>query len=258
MGYQKFNYIETHLVHHCNLNCAGCTHYSPLAEPQFKNLDDYIKEIAKLATLTSQNLPMIRLLGGEPLLHPQVLGFCYITRKAFPNSDIELVTNGILLSQQTDSFFEKLNQWNIGIYLSDYNLSPHIREIVTTKVKKYRIGERPTLIKPAVHLHGIHTKEENFEKCKEIFRSPCYNLRDGYIYHCPTEAYFDFFLKYYSIELKDFKLEDNGINIFEASYEDIVQYLNTPSNFCKYCDMQEKMCDHKFCLSKRHMSEWVS
>lgn len=257
MKQQQFCYLETHLVHHCNLNCAGCTHYAPLAEPWFKDIDEYIKEIAKIAEITQKRLPVIRLLGGEPLLHPQILDFCYITRQAFPNTYIEVVTNGILLLQQSDDFFNKLNKWNITIYLSDYNLTPKIREMLT-KVKQYRIGEKDIFIKPALNLHGINTKEQNFDKCKTIFKDYCTNLRDGYIYHCPTEAYFDFFLKYFNIELQNFKLEDNGINIFTSTFQEIEEYLNTPSEFCKYCDMEEKMCDKKFCLSKCQMSEWMS
>ena len=27
--------FELHLVDHCNLNCRGCTHFSPLAEKKF-------------------------------------------------------------------------------------------------------------------------------------------------------------------------------------------------------------------------------
>lgn len=44
----------------------------------------------------------IRLMGGEPLLHPHVIDFCTTTRKLFPTSEIVLVSNGILLPMLTD------------------------------------------------------------------------------------------------------------------------------------------------------------
>ncbi len=28
----KLALLEVHVVHHCNLNCAGCAHYAPLAD----------------------------------------------------------------------------------------------------------------------------------------------------------------------------------------------------------------------------------
>jgi MoaA/NifB/PqqE/SkfB family radical SAM enzyme len=228
-----------------------------LAEPYFKDINDFIKEIAQLAAITKGNLSCIRLLGGEPLLHPQLSEFAFITRKAFPNSFIEIVTNGILLPQQKQDFFNLINQYNISIYLSDYNLSPKIKECLQNKVLYYRIGEKDTFIKPALNLHGSN-QEENFKKCYQIFQESCVNLRDGYLYHCPTEAYFDFFTQYFNIELKNFDLKSNGINIFESTLEDIESYINTESNFCKYCSIQDKMVDYDFCLSQKKMSEWLA
>ena len=29
------NILEIHLVDHCNLNCGGCNHFSPIAKPWF-------------------------------------------------------------------------------------------------------------------------------------------------------------------------------------------------------------------------------
>lgn len=254
---RKFEYVEIHLVHHCNLGCQGCTHYSPLAEPFFKNIDDFVKEIAQLAAITRKNLSVIRLLGGEPLLHPQLLDFIFITRQAFPYSFIEVVTNGILLLQQEQKFFDTVNKYDISIYLSDYGLSPRIKECLYQKVKNYRIGEKNTFIKPALNLHGADGAE-NFQKCYQIFQSSCVNLRDGYLYHCPTEAYFDLFANYFNIVLNDFDLKANGINIFDATLQDIENYINTKSNFCKYCSMQDKMIDYDFCLSQKKMSEWLA
>lgn len=39
------NYIETHIVDHCNLKCRGCSHFSGLAEPSFKSFLAYVAEM---------------------------------------------------------------------------------------------------------------------------------------------------------------------------------------------------------------------
>ena len=97
--------IEVHLTHHCNLNCASCTHYAPLyTDEYFKPLDEYMKEIAQLAALYQRSLYQIRLLGGEPLLHPDIMSFCAATRYAFPYTSVEIVTNGILLPTMPQNF----------------------------------------------------------------------------------------------------------------------------------------------------------
>jgi hypothetical protein len=159
--------------------------------------------------------------------------------------------------QQSDEFFNKLNEWDINIFLSDYYLSPKIKEFLSQKVKSFTISKPADFIKPALNLHQIDTKENNFYKCIDMFESPCYNLRDGYIYHCPTMAYFDFFLKYYNINIDNFNVQDYGINIFKATHDNIVKYLNTPNEFCKYCDMDNKFSHVGYSISKRNMSEWV-
>ena len=63
-------YIETHIVDHCNLNCRGCSHFSPLAKPYFKSLDEYKREFERLAEITNHYIQQIRIMGGEPFLHP--------------------------------------------------------------------------------------------------------------------------------------------------------------------------------------------
>ena len=33
--------LEVHVVNHCNLNCAGCNHFAPLADPWYIDVDVY-------------------------------------------------------------------------------------------------------------------------------------------------------------------------------------------------------------------------
>ena len=91
------DYLEHHIVDHCNLNCAGCSHFSPLASEWYESLEDFRKDFTELANKTNTQVKTIRIMGGEPLLHPQVTDFLITARQLFPTSEIQLVTNGILL-----------------------------------------------------------------------------------------------------------------------------------------------------------------
>lgn len=74
-------YLETHLCDHCNLNCKSCTHFCPLVtEPTFTDLEQYTKDIRTLSKKLA--IRTIRLMGGEPLLHPQVNDFIRVTRSS--------------------------------------------------------------------------------------------------------------------------------------------------------------------------------
>ena len=93
-------YIEHHIVDHCNLRCAGCSHFSGLSEPWFEDIEDFWNDFSALANITNHYIPTIRIMGGEPLLHPRVVDFLKIARSLFPNSQIQLVTNGLLLKKR--------------------------------------------------------------------------------------------------------------------------------------------------------------
>ena len=97
---QMLEKIDIHITDHCNLNCKGCTHFSPLSEEFYLNIDNFRTDLARLAALTGAQLGQIFLLGGEPLLHPHLTDFFPIARDLFPNTQIIIITNGILLPQQ--------------------------------------------------------------------------------------------------------------------------------------------------------------
>lgn len=101
---KTFDYIEFHISDHCNLNCAYCTHFSPLAETYFYELEGFKKDIIQLSKLTDFYIKDIRILGGEPLLNKRCSEYLAFTRKFFPTSKISLVTNGLLLQQQNMDF----------------------------------------------------------------------------------------------------------------------------------------------------------
>lgn len=44
-------YLESHLTDHCNLNCAGCSHFSPLSSQNYVSIEQYKKDIQRLAKL---------------------------------------------------------------------------------------------------------------------------------------------------------------------------------------------------------------
>ena len=33
--------LEIQIVNHCNLNCSGCNHFSPLADPYYMSLEEF-------------------------------------------------------------------------------------------------------------------------------------------------------------------------------------------------------------------------
>ena len=82
---------------HCNLNCKGCAHFSPLSKEEFPDFAEAERDFARLGELFHGKCSSISLMGGEPLLNPQIEDYCRMVRKYFPVGDVQIVTNGILL-----------------------------------------------------------------------------------------------------------------------------------------------------------------
>ena len=87
--------IEYHLVNHCNLNCKGCAHFAPLAKPWFADINEFEKDLKQLSSKVI--IDKLTLFGGEPLLNNDIDKFLIVARKILPNTDISVLTNGVLL-----------------------------------------------------------------------------------------------------------------------------------------------------------------
>lgn len=80
--------LEVHLAEHCNLNCCGCNHFSPLADPAFIDIPDFKNDMERLGNLFSHKCEWIHLMSGEPLLNPEIITLMKITRDNFSQSVI--------------------------------------------------------------------------------------------------------------------------------------------------------------------------
>lgn len=79
-------------------------------------------------------------MGGEPLLHPEVEKFLVEARKLFPKSEIQLVTNGLLLKKRKEELLDTINDNNIRVCVSNYGLLD-LRELLKG-IKSIRVDEK--------------------------------------------------------------------------------------------------------------------
>ncbi|TWU54841.1 Cyclic pyranopterin monophosphate synthase [Rubripirellula tenax] len=93
--------LEYHLAHSCNLSCQQCSHYSNLklagSMPTVEQADaDYSRWSQRLRP------KRFALLGGEPLLNPNVIQHIHLAADHWTGSDLMLVTNGFFLHRFPD------------------------------------------------------------------------------------------------------------------------------------------------------------
>ena len=69
-GKYKIRKLQVHVVDHCNLSCAGCSHGSPFAPKKFYRWADYAPWVEQLSAYAYTTT--IDLTGGECFLNPHL------------------------------------------------------------------------------------------------------------------------------------------------------------------------------------------
>lgn len=247
-------YFEIHIVDHCNLNCAGCSHFSPLVEEnRFKSLDEFRRDVQQLYNLFKGEKIMLNILGGEPLLHPQLEEFLTLARDILGDENIiYLTTNGLLMKAKGEKFYNLLNSLKIRVQFTDYELN--IDKTFIEKINTVIVTKRPIMRNISLDLSATQNPKKSYGLC---YAHKCWMLKDGYLYNCPTSAYANDFERAFNFKF-DSSLDDMGINIFTHSKEEILQFLRHSHNFCKYCNTYKarKTNFHQY-KTEKNISEWV-
>lgn len=253
--------IEVNLVDHCNLNCKFCDHFSPIAKEKFLDVDLFERDMARLSQLTNGILGGISLVGGEPLLHKNVCSFFEISRKYFPDTLIDMVTNGILL-KNNDEVWGALKKYNIKLMVTTYPIKLDYEYIDKKARQMELLYERffmfGTKSKEKVSVHHPFrlqgdVKKEDFIQCYHFNR--CITLKEGKLYTCPIIPNSIHFSKYFNKNLQI--KETDYIDIYQAkNYEEISKFLVKRPHFCSYCDVT-KRSSHPYGISRKLMEEWT-
>jgi len=252
--------VEIHVVEHCNLNCSGCNHFSSLAKEEYLQPEQFEKDMKRLAEL-SKDYFAIKILGGEPLLHPNITAFFDIARKYFPSTPIQITTNGILLVKQPDEFWQNCNKNKITVSISQYPIKldkKAIKKAVKTHNVKLVFNGSTTqerMCKLPLDLSGSQNIKKSFQKCA-ISWGCCVTLREGRMYTCCIAAHIKFFNEYFKQNLAI--TDKDYVDIYKVnSKEEIIGFLEKPFPFCRYCKTSETKFAQRWGISKNEITEWI-
>ena len=250
------------LAEHCNLNCRGCDHFAPIAEPQFADFTSLAMDFARLSALFDGRADEILLMGGEPLLHPEIEKFMVMARKNFQEAKIEIVTNGVLLMKKSESFWKTCRERDIAINVTKYPISLDFEAMEKKSASygvKYHYFDGAGDIVKTLFQHKLSPKKTQDAWTSYLLcgrANNCIYLQDGRLYTCtvaPTVRHFD---RRFGTNL--FNAEENSIDIYKAkSAQEIMEFLAKPIPFCSHCRMAETVQGIKWCTSKKTIDEWT-
>ena len=219
--------IEFQIVNHCNLNCAGCNHYTAYAEEWYMSLDDFTEQ---LKLLTKIKIRRIMILGGEPTLHPQLLDFCKIARKYFPKAYIDILSNGVNVSNMINDIEEyKANNITMAIFqYSGINYNrPEIKQLCDSIATLS--STRPVFMQSLVDENGTQDKEKQFYLNCPV-KQPCLTIKDYKIFNCPCGAHINQFNA--NIKVKE---KEDYLDLKNFTEKELIDFVLRPKNICSYC-----------------------
>ena len=90
-------FLEILIIRTCNLSCQGCTTFSDLKYSGYTTWDqgkNWLEPWTKRLEIQA-----IGVMGGEPLINPQITDWLIGMRQILPSAQIRFVTNGLLLER---------------------------------------------------------------------------------------------------------------------------------------------------------------
>jgi hypothetical protein len=252
----RLHRIVVHLTDHCNLNCKGCSHFSNLAKPAYADPAQLDKEFERLAGLFK--VTEIYLLGGEPLLHPEVEKFLRSARRWFPRTKLILLTNGILLPKMGAEFWRTMGEERITLMYDDYPIVLKT-DLIGERARENGVGvelmeHHDEFFKLPIDFRGSQDATDSFSRCRTVANCP--TLRDGRLYPCAYIAYIDLFSEQFGVHGLE-PCDQDAISIFDTgdAYQ-IMEFLLNPVPWCSHCDFSSSE-QYGWGHSSRSIDEWT-
>ncbi|MDE6346312.1 MAG: radical SAM protein [Muribaculaceae bacterium] len=265
------NFIATVRAHHsmplrlefvvsdyCNLNCKGCTHYSPLAPDEFESIATLERSAAHLGATVGHDIGDVYIIGGEPLLYPHLTDAMEMMRRHFPDNSIKLFTNGLLLPRMNDEFWLAAKRHRIIIALTiypikfDYDAAQALcaRHGIECMIFGDRRAENSFM------RFGLDpTKKQNARlshfKC---FNRGCISVIDDKIYPCSISGCVSHLNKACGTSFEH--QPGDWLNVADVKTAKQIKALrDNPVPFCRYCNPNPTVTDYGH--SRRDKHEWT-
>ena len=239
--------LDVDVVSHCNLNCASCCHFAPIASSAFLLPEDFERDLRKLARVEgiATYLRGINLMGGEPLLHPRLPELVRATRRCLPEVQLSVTTNGLLVKAMGPEFWNAMRSTDCRLVFSRYPTGQDYEPLMEfAQARGVSVGTSGGSAEGGVISHFLRTpldEEGRQDRTASFNRCPlggyCMQLLDGKIFPCNRGALLSIVNERFGTAFaheKDDYLELDAIR----SVEDIDAMRRRSHPMCRYCATQ--------------------
>lgn len=231
-------YCEIQLCDRCNLDCAYCSHLSPVSKPVKISLETLEAECRRLAKV---GVDEVNLMGGEPLLHPQVIDAIKLTRSILPNIKLIVSTNGLLLPRMTKEFWQACRDNRVVIRITPYpkakggtwNYFKYVWLIKKNRVRMESTGWRFGFRHQLLSEKAEYDATTNYLRCQ----LHCTQVRDATFWPCAYVAYAFNLNNKFGTNFKTAPADRLSLEGLTAT--DLRLWLFRTKPFCAHCGIKD-------------------
>ena len=227
--------MEIHAAEHCNLNCKNCSMFCGLVEtcdfPCYQEFEEGIKQLKNFFP----HIKKFRIIGGEPLLNPELDKYICLIRNVYPYTDIRLISNGILVTKMSDQLIQTIIDNDVTFIVTQYISLKHsideINRFLSKTGIRYIVTEAVLEFQKIYNALGDSDIDENFYRCH--WKGSCATMYGTKIATC----YVPFVIHYFSDKF-NLAIEETGkIDLMEEGLtaQEIIKRMHTPFDMCRYC-----------------------
>ncbi len=235
--------FELHVVEHCNLRCNGCDSLSPQNQERYLSVGEVQETCRFMAGVIHADV--FKPMGGEPLLHPQIVEILEVARRSGISRAVRLMTNGLRLHRMGDDFWRALDHLTVSNYSSAPIPEKHMEKI-ERKAREFDVVLNMKFIDQFNEILRTEPHTDD-QRMRDVYRECAIRhcgliVRNGVFFKCTRAAYMDDFRRMFRMTERpdappDYSAVD-GISLKAPGLADrIREYLNReePLASCRYC-----------------------
>lgn len=227
--------LEYHIVDHCNLNCDQCCSFSPFLKAWTVDPVQFEKDLIEVSKYVRPTF--LKIVGGEPLLHPDLINLLKIARRTGVAPKVSITTNAHFITKMPEEFWSNFEMLTVSIYPSP-PVPKETLHFIRKKAREYGISVSWKVQDKFVNMN--RKEKSDYETARETFQGcwihhRCNSIKDGRFYSCTRPQYIQRFAK------DPLKFKEDGVDLYSHPPEELAELIKAhlestePINSCYLC-----------------------